>query len=96
MFEQTEFFSLQGTITSNNTLNTSFVAIGTILDNDVAPSITMNDSRENEGVALSHKISISHPSSTPITIELDCDKFNNTNGNGFSGGNGDDDSDMFK
>lgn len=34
--------------------------------------------------------------STPITIELDCDKFNNTNGNGFSGGNGDDDSDMFK
>ncbi|WP_445749018.1 T9SS type B sorting domain-containing protein [Polaribacter sp.] len=70
IFEQTELFTLQGTITSNNTLNNSLIAVGTILDNDLPPSITMNNSRENEGVALLHTISISHPSSTPITIDV--------------------------
>jgi gliding motility-associated-like protein len=70
IFEQTEFFTLQGTITSNNTLNNSVIGIGTILDNDVAPSITMNNTRENEGVSLLHTITISHPCSTPIIIDV--------------------------
>ena len=70
IFELTELFTLNGTITSNNTINTTFNGIGTILDNDVAPSITMNNSREDEGVALMHTIVISHPCSTPIEIEV--------------------------
>jgi gliding motility-associated-like protein len=70
IFEQTEFFTLQATITSNNTLNNEVTAIGTILDNDVPPSISMNDSRENEGIPLVHTITISHPSSTPIVIDV--------------------------
>ncbi|APZ47777.1 hypothetical protein BW723_16380 [Polaribacter reichenbachii] len=70
IYELTEFFTLNGTITSNNTINTNFSGIGTILDNDVAPNIIMNNSLEDEGVALAHTITISHPCSTPIEIDV--------------------------
>ncbi|WP_405567899.1 cadherin-like domain-containing protein [Polaribacter sp. Asnod6-C07] len=70
IYELTEFFTLNGTITSNNTINTNFSGIGTILDNDVAPDITMNNTQEDENVDLEHTIVISHPCSTPIEIEV--------------------------
>ncbi len=70
IYELDELFTLNGTITSNNTINNSIKGIGTILDNDVAPSITMNNSREVEGIDLIHTITISHPCSTPIIIEI--------------------------
>ena len=70
IYELTELFTLNGAITSNNTINSAIKGIGTILDNDVPPSITMNNSREEEGVDLGHTITISHPCSTPIVIEI--------------------------
>ncbi|PIX13026.1 MAG: hypothetical protein COZ74_08425, partial [Flavobacteriaceae bacterium CG_4_8_14_3_um_filter_31_8] len=70
IFEQPELFTLKATIISNNTINNELLGIGTILDNDEPPSITMNNSRENEGVVLAHTISLSHPSSTPILIDV--------------------------
>ncbi|SDS08777.1 gliding motility-associated C-terminal domain-containing protein [Polaribacter sp. KT25b] len=70
IYELVELFSLNGSITSNNTINNSIKGIGTLLDNDVAPSITMNNSREEEGIDLVHTITISHPCSTPILIEV--------------------------
>ena len=70
IFEQDELYTLNGTITSNNTLNAEAKGIGTILDNDAAPSITMGNSRNNEGLDLDHFITISNPCSTPIFIEV--------------------------
>ena len=68
--ELDEFFTINGTITSNNTVNTAISGTATIIDNDAPPSITMNNSMENEGVDLMHTITISHPSSTPINIAI--------------------------
>lgn len=68
--ELSELFSLVGTVTSNNTDNITITGIGTILDNDDPPSITMDDSREDEGIDLVHTITISNPSSTPIAINI--------------------------
>ncbi len=70
IYELTEYFTLNGSITSNNTFNTIISGIGTILDNDDPPGITMNDSREDEGVDLVHTITLTHPSSTPIITSI--------------------------
>jgi gliding motility-associated-like protein len=70
IFELDELFTLIGVISSNNTLNTEIKGIGTIIDNDAAPSITMNNSREDEGIDLVHTIIISHPCSAPILIDM--------------------------
>ncbi|PQJ78738.1 gliding motility-associated C-terminal domain-containing protein [Polaribacter porphyrae] len=68
--ELTELFTLNGTITTNNTINASVKATASILDNDALPSITMNNSREDEGVDLAHTITLSHPSSRPTLIDI--------------------------
>lgn len=70
IYELTEFFTLNGVVTTDNTITKNFSAIGAILDNDAAPDITMNNSIENENVDLEHIIVISHPCSTPIEIEV--------------------------
>ena len=70
IFELDEQLTLNGAITSNNTLNTNTKGVGTIIDNELPPTITMNDSREDEGVDLAHTIIVSHPSSTPIDIHI--------------------------
>ena len=70
IFEQDELYTLNGTITSNNTLNVEAKGIGTILDNDAAPFITMSNSRNDEGLDLDHSITISNPCSTPILIAV--------------------------
>lgn len=70
IYELTEFFTLNGIVTSNNTANNSIIGIGTILDNDDPPAISMNDSRADEGMDLLHTIVLAHPCSTPITIDI--------------------------
>ena len=70
IYEMSELFTLNGEITSNNTINSTLSGVGTILDNDNPPTITMNNSREVEGVNLEHTITISNPSSTPILIDI--------------------------
>ncbi len=68
--ELSEFFTLNGNIISNNTINTTLSAVGSIVDNDDLPTISMNNSLEVEGENLEHRINISNPSSTPIVIEV--------------------------
>jgi gliding motility-associated-like protein len=68
IYELTELFSLTGTVTSNNTLTKTFTGVGSLLDNDPKPDISMNNSSEFEGVDLQHTITITNPSSTPIEI----------------------------
>ncbi len=70
IYELDELLTLTGNITSNNTINTTIEGIGTILDNETPPNITMNNTRENEGVDLVHIITLSHPSSIPTEINL--------------------------
>ncbi|CAM1333597.1 gliding motility-associated C-terminal domain-containing protein [Tenacibaculum aestuariivivum] len=70
IYELNELFTINGIITSQNTINNSISAVGTIINNDLAPLITMNNATANEGTNLAHTISISHPSSTPINITV--------------------------
>jgi len=70
IYEQDEKFSLSGNITSNNTINNEIIGIGTILDNETPPSININNLTVNEGDDFNHEVTISHPSSTPIEIEI--------------------------
>ena len=68
--ELDELFTLNGKITSNNTINTEISGVGTLLDNDEAPSISMNNSESNEGEDLEHTVKLSHPSSRPTYIDI--------------------------
>ncbi|AFU67349.1 protein with CHU family gliding motility-associated C-terminal domain [Psychroflexus torquis ATCC 700755] len=65
-----ELFTLTATITSGNTINTEAIGIGTILDNDLLPNITMNDVIEIEGEDLVYTIILSNPSSRPTDIDI--------------------------
>ena len=47
IFEQNELYALNGTITSNNTLNAEAKGIGAILDNDAELSIKTGNSRND-------------------------------------------------
>lgn len=68
--ELDELFTLTATITSGNTINTEAIGIGTILDNDLLPDITMDDVIEFEGEDLVYTISLSNPSSRPTDIDI--------------------------
>jgi gliding motility-associated-like protein len=68
--ELNELFTLNATITSDNTVNTEAAGIGTILDNDSLPNITMNDAIEFEGDDLEYTITLSNPSSRPTDIDI--------------------------
>jgi gliding motility-associated-like protein len=68
--ELDEQFTLNAGITSNNTINSTAEGIGTILDDEPLPTITMNDDIVFEGEDLIFNISIDIPSSTPIVIDM--------------------------
>ncbi len=81
--ELEERMTLNCLITSANTINTAtnpptglyeaniaLTSIGIIIDNDNAPDITMVGDTQNEGVDLVPTITLSHPSSRPIVIDL--------------------------
>lgn len=68
--ELDELFTLNGKITSNNTINTELSGIATILDNDAPPSITMNNSVSKEGENLEFIVTLSNPSSRPTYIDI--------------------------
>jgi gliding motility-associated-like protein len=74
--ELDELFSLNGLITSSNTINTEILGEGTILDNEPLPSITMNNDTVFEGEFLEYEIVMDIPSSRPTEIMIG--SFNNT------------------
>ncbi|WP_396212917.1 beta strand repeat-containing protein, partial [Flavobacterium sp.] len=73
--ETDETFNVAITTTYTETININDTAIGTIIDNDPAPTITIGDASNNEGSPISFPITLSNPSSQDITIT-----FNLTNG----------------
>ncbi len=60
----------------NGTVN----AIGTILDDDAAPVVTIGDATIVEGGVLSFPVSLSNPSSRDITVTLGFTNVTTTNG----------------
>ena len=68
--ELDELFTLNADVTSDNTINTEARGIGTILDNDPLPNITMNDDVVFEGEDLQYTITLSNPSSRPTDINI--------------------------
>jgi len=68
--ELDELFTLDADITTDNTINTQATGIGTIVDNDPPPDITMNNDIVNEGEILEYIVELSNPSSTPIEIVI--------------------------
>lgn len=70
IYEEDELFTLKGIVTSNNTFTTEMIGIGTIIDNELPPSISMNNSEEEEGISLEHTVTLSHPASSPVIINI--------------------------
>jgi gliding motility-associated-like protein len=70
IFEKDELLTLNGIITSRNTITTEISGVATILNNDEPPSIAINNATADEGNNLVPTITISHPSSTPIEIDI--------------------------
>jgi gliding motility-associated-like protein len=68
IYENDEFLTLNGQITSSNTINTDVPATGTILDNEDPPALSLTDDEVEEGAVLQHTFTLSHPTSTPVNI----------------------------
>jgi hypothetical protein len=68
--EPTETFTLNGTVTSGNTANTSASGTGTILDNDAAPSISISDVTVTEGQPAVFVVSIAGVSSVDTVVNV--------------------------
>jgi gliding motility-associated-like protein len=68
--ELDELFTLNASITSDNTVNEEASGTGTIIDDEPLPIITMNDDTVFEGEDLSYFISIDIPSSRPTIINI--------------------------
>jgi len=71
-----EFLTLNAQILTPNTVNPEAKGVGTILDSDPKPNITMNNDTVLEGDDLSYTIVSDYPSSTPIEISINT--FDNT------------------
>uniref|UniRef100_UPI00125017B2 beta strand repeat-containing protein n=1 Tax=Acinetobacter nosocomialis TaxID=106654 RepID=UPI00125017B2 len=69
--EANETFNLTATVTSGTTANTSATGVGTIVDNDPAPTILVNNVTATEGTDLYEvfTVSLSNPSSGPIVFK---------------------------
>ncbi|MEA1914496.1 MAG: Calx-beta domain-containing protein, partial [Campylobacterota bacterium] len=68
--EGNESFTISGTVTSGDTVNGTFEATGTIIDDDGAPSIIIGDAvmDEQEGVMI-FRVSLTNPSTQDVTVE---------------------------
>ncbi|MCR6568994.1 Calx-beta domain-containing protein, partial [Acinetobacter baumannii] len=68
--EVNETFNLTATVTSGTTANTSAVGVGTIVDNDPAPTISVDNVTATEGTDPYQvfTVSLSNPSSGPIVF----------------------------
>ena len=66
--EADETFSVEGTITSGNTVNNTAVGTVTIIDNDSTPYLFISNSSVSEGGTLVFDITLSNPSSGSISL----------------------------
>ena len=68
--EPTESYSLTVDVTGGTTTNAQVIGAGTILDEDPAPDVTVDDATADEGDPLVFDITLSNPSSDPIVLDL--------------------------
>lgn len=66
--EANETFTVEGTITSGNTVNNTAVGTVTIIDNDSTPYLFISNSSVTEGGTLVFDITLSNPSSGSISL----------------------------
>jgi gliding motility-associated-like protein len=68
--EPNEIFTVDGTVTSGNTTNTNPSGTVTIVDNDPAPTVSINDAVTIEGGILIFTVTLSNPSSEDIELSF--------------------------
>ncbi|APG64219.1 hypothetical protein LPB136_02035 [Tenacibaculum todarodis] len=70
--EPTESFTINGSVTSGNTSNTTASGIGTINDDDAVPTIELGDVTVTEGTDPTAEIpvTLSNPSSEPVDVTV--------------------------
>ena len=83
IYELDEKFTLSAEVTSGNTFNQLTKGIGTILDDELAPDISMNNDTVPEGDSLEYTIELSGPSSIPTEIFIETLDFTATSPDDF-------------
>ena len=68
--EPAESYTLTVDVTAGTTTNIQVIGAGTILDNDPAPSVTIDDASATEGDLLVFNVTLSNPSNQPIVLDL--------------------------
>ena len=68
--EPSENFTLNGTITSGNTTNTTATGTATIDDNDATPTVSISSPSVTEGASASFVVSIDVPSSVDTVVNV--------------------------
>ncbi len=68
--EPNEDFTLSVAVTAGTTTNASVTGNGTIVDNDPAPNVVIDDAISDEGDPLVFDVTLSNPSSQDIVLDL--------------------------
>jgi len=68
--EPTENYTLTVDVTAGTTTNIQVVGNGTIIDDDPAPDVTIDDASAVEGDQLVFNVTLSNPSSQPIVLDF--------------------------
>uniref|UniRef100_UPI003D131D1B beta strand repeat-containing protein n=1 Tax=Sulfurimonas sp. TaxID=2022749 RepID=UPI003D131D1B len=70
IYEGDETFSLIATVTDGTTLNSSATGVATIIDNDSAPTISINDVTVNEDSGtMTFTVTLSNPSASTVIVD---------------------------
>lgn len=68
--EPDEGYLLTAEVTAGTTTNLQVIGNGTILDDDAAPDVTIDDAAASEGDFLVFNVTLSNPSSQPIVLDF--------------------------
>ena len=68
--EPTESYTLTVDVTAGTTTNIQVIGTGTIIDNDPAPDVTIDDATAIEGNQIVFNVTLSNPSSQPIVLDF--------------------------
>ena len=68
--EPTEDYTVTVDVTAGTTTNIQVIGTGTIIDNDAAPNVTIDNATATEGDPLVFDVTLSNPSSEPIVLNF--------------------------
>jgi len=87
--EATETFTLIATRTSGTTTNGSATGTGTIVDDDLAPSLAIDDVTVNEAAGtMTFTVSLNTPSGQPLSVNYATNSGSATSGSDFTAASG--------